>query len=89
MKKLLSIAALILAFSPLVQAQNSGAGLPGHPDARNDRIGASNYSEAPVHNDRMGARPMQHAKPMHQMKHHPKHHMKRYSKHPRDMVYAK
>jgi hypothetical protein len=33
MKKLLGIAALILAFSPFAQAQ----GLPGHPDARNDR----------------------------------------------------
>lgn len=81
MKKLLSIAALILAFSPLVQAQNSGAGLPGHPDARNDRNGASNYSGAPVHNDRMGVKPMRHAKP--------KHHAKRLPKHHRNVVLAK
>jgi hypothetical protein len=33
MKKLLGIAALMLAFSPLAHAQ----GYPGHPDARNDR----------------------------------------------------
>jgi len=33
MKKILGIAALILAFTPLAQAQ----GIPGHEDARNDR----------------------------------------------------
>ena len=33
MKKLLGIAALMLAFSPFAHAQ----GYPGHPDARNDR----------------------------------------------------
>jgi hypothetical protein len=33
MKKLLGIAAIMLAFSPFAHAQ----GYPGHPDARNDR----------------------------------------------------
>lgn len=33
MKKLLGIAALMLAFSPFAHAE----GYPGHPDARNDR----------------------------------------------------
>lgn len=37
MKKLLSIAALILAFTPVAQAQNTPEALAGHPDARNDR----------------------------------------------------
>ncbi|NMM38492.1 MAG: hypothetical protein HHJ09_13505 [Glaciimonas sp.] len=85
MKKLLGIAAFILAFSPLAQAQNSGAGLAGHPDARNDRNGASNYSMTPTHSDRMGAKPMHHAKPMHPAKHHPK----RHPKHHRRVVSAK
>lgn len=40
MKKLLGIAALCMAFSPLAQAQ----GLAGHPDARNDRS-PSEYTE--------------------------------------------
>lgn len=37
MKKLLSLAALLLACIPGAYAQNNGANLPGHPDARNDR----------------------------------------------------
>jgi hypothetical protein len=37
MKKLLSLAALFLACIPGAYAQNNGAGLAGHPDARNDR----------------------------------------------------
>lgn len=37
MKKLLSLAALLLACIPGAYAQNNGAGLAGHPDARNDR----------------------------------------------------
>ena len=37
MKKLFGIAALLLAFTPFAQAQNSGDPLAGHPDARNDR----------------------------------------------------
>lgn len=37
MKKLLGIAAVLLAFTPFAQAQNMGDPLAGHPDARNDR----------------------------------------------------
>ena len=60
MKKLLSIAALILAFSPLAQAQ----GLPGHPDARNDR-----NNGAMMQKDHVAPKHMRHAK-----RHHVKHH---------------
>lgn len=66
MKKLLSIAALILAFSPLAQA----AGLPGNPDARNDRNVASHDSGAMMHHHKNGAKHMHHAKHVHHMKHH-------------------
>ena len=69
MKKLLGIAALILAFSPFAQAQNDGAGLPGHPDARNDRNMASQDRGTIVHHDQVGAKHMHHAK-----RHHAKHH---------------
>ncbi len=37
MKKLLSLAALLIAFSPLAQAQERSLGLTHHPEARNDR----------------------------------------------------
>ncbi|AMO99983.1 hypothetical protein CAter10_2312 [Collimonas arenae] len=37
MKKLLGIAAVLLAFTPFAQAQNMDNPLAGHPDARNDR----------------------------------------------------
>lgn len=70
MKKLLSIAALILAFSPFAQAQNGGAGLAGHPDARNDRNMASQDHGAMVHHDQDGAKHMRHAKRHHQAKRH-------------------
>ncbi|MEO6354277.1 MAG: hypothetical protein ABIO19_04375 [Burkholderiaceae bacterium] len=86
MKKLLSIAALILAFSPFAQAQDNGAGLPGHPDARNDRSGASNYSETMEHKNHMGAKPKHHAKSHHMKSYHPKRH---HPKHPRHVVPAK
>ena len=42
MKKLLGVAALILAFSPFAQAQ----GLSDHPDARNDRRMESEHAAA-------------------------------------------
>lgn len=42
MKKLLAVAALILAFSPFAQAQ----GLSDHPDARNDRRMESEHAAA-------------------------------------------
>ncbi|MFC3106717.1 hypothetical protein ACFQAT_27425 [Undibacterium arcticum] len=69
MKNLLGIATLILAFTPLAQAQNSGAGLPGHPDARNDRQIESNDRGTNVHHDHEGAKHVRHA-----MHHHAKHH---------------
>lgn len=50
MKKLLVILTLLLAFAPLVRAQNApmprpepGMGLDSHPDARNDRRPESFY----------------------------------------------
>ncbi|WP_211461831.1 hypothetical protein [Collimonas silvisoli] len=50
MKKLLGALTLLLAFTPLVYAQNQpmprpepGVGLDGHPDARNDRHPESYY----------------------------------------------
>jgi hypothetical protein len=49
MKKLLGIAALILAFSPLAQAQNNGAKLSGHPDARNNQDGAKHMRHVKHH----------------------------------------
>jgi hypothetical protein len=73
MKTLLGIAALILAFSPLAQAQNTGAGLAGHPDARNDR-----QMESPAH--RTAAPRLKH---LHHAKHHPvtHHHDSHHHKH--------
>ncbi|AIY39192.1 hypothetical protein LT85_0032 [Collimonas arenae] len=41
MKKLLGIAALLVAFAPFAHAQSDAASvLAGHPDARNDRTTA-------------------------------------------------
>ncbi|PFH09762.1 hypothetical protein BCF11_2164 [Collimonas sp. PA-H2] len=37
MKKLLGVAALLIAFAPFAQAQDSSGVLASHPDARNDR----------------------------------------------------
>lgn len=79
MKKLLSIAALLLAFSPFAQAQNGS--LSGHPDARNDRNAVSSYSEHAVHKNHMGAKSRHHVK-----RHHPRHH---YSKHMHRVVPVK
>ncbi|MFC5474934.1 hypothetical protein [Paraherbaspirillum soli] len=70
MKKLLGIAAIILAFSPLAQAQGNDA-LAGHPEARNDRPAAESYEHAPVaHKAHKGAKHV--AKVKHQVKHHHK-----------------
>ena len=62
MKKLLGIAALVLAFTPFAQAQNNGSGLAGHPDARNDRQPESR-GHAVLHH-------MPHAMHHHHAKHH-------------------
>ena len=69
MKKLLGIVALLLAFAPFAQAQNSGAGLPGHPDARNDRRIESSERRTIAHHDRGVAKHMRHVK-HHHVKHH-------------------
>ena len=69
MKKLLGIAALILAFTPFAQAQN-GAGLSGHPDARNDRHMESYDHGRVVHTDHIGAKHMRHVMHRHHAKHH-------------------
>ena len=74
MKKLLGITALILAFTPFAQAQNSDSGVPGHPDARNDRKMESSNGGAMVHHAPAGAKHMRGTK-HHVMKHHVmKHH---------------
>jgi len=70
MKKLLGIAALILAFSPLAQAQNNSDALSGHPDARNDRQMESHDRRTVVHHDRKRVKHVRHAKPVHHVKHH-------------------
>jgi hypothetical protein len=57
MKKLLGIAALILAFTPLAQAE----GLAGHEDARNDRRMESYDRGAMEHHDHAAAKHMRHA----------------------------
>ncbi|NMM09496.1 MAG: hypothetical protein HHJ16_04400 [Polaromonas sp.] len=62
MKKLIGIAALVLAFTPFAQAQTNTGALAGHPDARNDR-----QVEAPVRGNTMhkgsaGAKKVQHVK---------------------------
>lgn len=67
MKKILSIAALILAFSPLAQAQNNGEGLSGHPDARNDRQMESQDRGNTVHHR---VKHVRHAKQVRHVKHH-------------------
>lgn len=70
MKKLLGIAALILAFSPFAQAQNGGEGLAGHPDARNDRNMVSQDRGTMAHHDQDGAKHVRHVKRHHHVKHH-------------------
>ncbi|MFJ2989503.1 hypothetical protein ACIPF8_16675 [Collimonas sp. NPDC087041] len=50
MKKLLGIAALLLAFTPFVHAQNMDNPLANHPEARNDRTPESyDRHRAPEH----------------------------------------
>ena len=68
MKKLLGIAALILAFTPFAQAQNNGSGLAGHPEARNDRQSESHPHAVPHHKH--------HALHHHHAKHHNMVHVK-------------
>jgi len=51
MKKYLSIAALLLAFTPLVQAQNHEARPSGHTDARHDRHAGYNRRGTMAHHD--------------------------------------
>ena len=59
MKKLLSIAALLFAFSPLAHAM----GPSGHPDARNDRAPEMRHNRhVPVRHHR---RPVRHHRPVH------------------------
>lgn len=62
MKKLLGVAALILAFSPFAQAQ----GLSDHPDARNDRRMESEHA-AVVHRHHVAKKPMKHRHMEHKM----------------------
>ena len=69
MKKLLGIAAFILAFSPFAQAQNGGEGLAGHPDARNDRNMTSQDRGAMVHHEQDGVQHMRHVKRHHAKRH--------------------
>jgi len=63
MKKIIGIAALIMACSPFAQAQDNGDLLSRHPDARNDRQPAE-LRDSPV-----AMRPS-----THHVKHHVKHH---------------
>lgn len=71
MKKLLGIAALILAFTPFAQAQ----GLPGHEDARNDRQMESSDRGEMAHHDHEGAKHMRHAHHHAKPHHHDEHKM--------------
>ena len=66
MKKLLGIAALVLAFTPLAQAQ----GLPGHEGARNDRPMESYDREPMARHDHGGAKHMRHVMHRHHEKRH-------------------
>ncbi|PUA17366.1 hypothetical protein [Glaciimonas sp. PCH181] len=62
MKKLLSIVALVLAFTPFAHAQ----GLVGHENARNDRRAEELQDRAVVaHRHHMAAKHMRHAKRHH------------------------
>lgn len=65
MKKLLGIAALVLAFTPFAQAQNSGERLAGHPDARNDRTVEAQGSKTTVHHKHAVAKHVHHVKHHH------------------------
>lgn len=59
MKKLLSIAALVLAFTPFAHAQ----GLAGHEDARNDRRVEELHDRAVVkHRHHVAVKHMRHVK---------------------------
>ena len=60
MKKLLSLAALFLACIPGAYAQNNGASLAGHPDARNDRQMESVHRPHMRGQKHVGVNPMQH-----------------------------
>ena len=70
MKKLLGIAALILAFSPFAQAQNNNEELSGHPDARNDRNMESHDRRTVVHHHRKTVKHMRHERHVRYTKHH-------------------
>lgn len=48
MKKMIGIAALVLALAPFAQAQTSVRGVEGHPDARNDRQAETSSVREPV-----------------------------------------
>lgn len=48
MKKLLGVAALLIAFAPFAQAQDSSGVLASHPDARNDRTAVEAAAAAPA-----------------------------------------
>jgi len=69
MKKILGIAALILAFTPFAQAE----GLPGHEDARNDRQMES--FDAPAHHVAKRVHHVKHHVMHHEMHHEPEHKM--------------
>ncbi len=75
MKKLIGIAALILAFTPFAQAENNMGEMPGHADARNDRQVESHDRGAIQRSDHVDARHVRHAKPHHLAK---RHHMVRH-----------
>ena len=71
MKKLLAIAAFVMAFAPFAQAQNGGTALAGHPEARNDRSASSINAHAPVHQGLVQVRHVRHHR--HLIRHHRRH----------------
>ena len=63
MKKMIGIAALVLALSPFAQAQTSSMGVEGHPDARNDRQPETSSAREPVlHKGHHDAKKVNHVK---------------------------
>jgi hypothetical protein len=73
MKTQLGIVALLLACVTGAQAQDSGTGLAGHPDARNDRQMQPEHRSDRHGQTHQGMKPMHHKQHSGTAKHHHSH----------------
>ena len=72
MKKLMTAAALLVAFSSFAQAQGRTDSLANHPDARNDRVAETAVEKQPIRHRAMHMKHHHHSMKMHRhMRSHP------------------